>query len=78
MGTRINTVNIGIENFDVKIGCCEKLLGVKFGHKLTFNSRILNLCKKASKKIHALGSSKTNIIYEYLKKTYYYEHFLKS
>ena len=50
-----NTVNIGAQNFDIKTGCSEKLLGVKFGRKLTFNSHISNLCKKASKKVHALA-----------------------
>ena len=32
-----------------------KLLGVKFDHKLTFNSHISDLCKKASKKVYALA-----------------------
>ena len=47
-----NTTNIRVENFDIKN--CEKLLGVKFDHKLTFNSHISQLCKKVSKKVHAL------------------------
>ena len=34
---------------------CEKLLGVKFDHKFTFNDYISELCKKASRKIHALA-----------------------
>ena len=38
-----NTVNIRVENFDIKNSHCEKLLGVKFDHKLTFNSRISDL-----------------------------------
>ena len=40
-----NTVNIRVENFDIKDSDCEKLLGVKFNHKLTFNSHISDLCK---------------------------------
>ena len=31
------------------------LLGVKFDHKLSFNDHISELCKKASRKIHALS-----------------------
>ena len=43
-----NTVNIRVENFDIKDSDCEKLLGVlitNFNHKLTFNSHISDLCK---------------------------------
>ena len=54
-----NTVNKRAENFDIKNGDCEKLLGVKFDHKLTFNISIsmsyLTLCKKASKNVHPLS-----------------------
>ena len=34
---------------------CERLLGVKFDYKLTFNSHVSDLCKSASRKIHALA-----------------------
>ena len=49
-----NTVNIRVEKFDIKNSDCEKPLGVKIEHKLTFNRHISDLCKKASKKVHAL------------------------
>ena len=49
-----NTINIRVEDFDIKNSHCQKLLGVKFDHKLIFNSRISNLCKKLSKKVHVL------------------------
>ena len=68
-----NTVNIRVENFDIENSDCEKLSVVKFDYELTFNSHISDLCKKASKKVHAL--SKSNTIYEYLEKTCYYERF---
>ena len=50
-----NTVKIKVGNFDVINSKIEKLLGVKFDHKLTFDDHISELCKKASRKIHALS-----------------------
>ena len=47
-----NTVKI---NFDITNSKSEKLLGVKFDHKLSFDDHISELCKKASRKIHALS-----------------------
>ena len=49
-----NTINIRVENFDIKNNDYEKFLRVKFDHKLTLNSHISDLCKKASKNVHAL------------------------
>ena len=49
-----NTINIRVEDFDIKNSHCQKRLGVKFDYKLIFNSRISNLCKKLSKKVHVL------------------------
>ena len=40
---------------------CEKLLGVKFAHKLSFDDRISELCKKASIKIHYHSSSLSRV-----------------
>ena len=50
-----NTVKIKIGNFDITNSKSEKLLGVKFDHKLSFDDHISKLCKKASRKIHALS-----------------------
>ena len=50
-----NTVKIKIGNFDITNSKSEKLLGVKFDHKPSFDDHILELCKKASRKIHALS-----------------------
>ena len=50
-----NTVKMKIGNFGVTNSKSEKLLGVKFDHKLSFNDHISELCKKASRKIHALS-----------------------
>ena len=50
-----NTVKIKIGNFDITNSKSEKLLGVKFDHKLSFDDHISELCKKASRKIHALS-----------------------
>ena len=50
-----NTVKITIGNFDITNSKSEKLLGVKFDRKLSFNDHIYELCKKANRKIHALS-----------------------
>ena len=50
-----NTVKIKIVNFDITNSKSEKLLGVKFDHKLSFDDYISELCKKASRKIRALS-----------------------
>ena len=50
-----NTVKIKIGNFDITNSKSEKLLGVKFDHKLSFDDHISELCKKASRKINALS-----------------------
>ena len=46
-----NNVSIRIDNFDISNSKCEKLLGVKFDHKLSFDE----LCKNSSQKLHALA-----------------------
>ena len=52
-----------MRNFDVINSKNENLLGVKFDHKLSFDGHFSKLCKKASRKIHALSriASYTNI-----------------
>ena len=45
-----NTVNIKIGNIDITNSSCEKLLGVKFAHKLTFDDHIPNCVKKLAEK----------------------------
>ena len=52
--TTNNTAKIKIGNFDTTNSKSEKLLGVKFDNKLSFDDHISELCKKASRKIHAL------------------------
>ena len=44
-----------IDNTDICNSKCEKLLRVKFDHKITFDDHISKLCRKASRKIHALA-----------------------
>ena len=44
-----------IGHFDISNSRNEKLLGVKFDSKLTFDDHISELCKKTSRKIHALS-----------------------
>ena len=50
-----NTVKIKIGNFDITDSKSQKLLGVEFDHKLSFDDHISELCKKASRKIYALS-----------------------
>ena len=44
-----------IEDFSIKNSTEEKLLEVKFGSNLSFESHITSLCKTASQKLHALA-----------------------
>ena len=46
---------INVENNQITNGKCEKLLGIKIDHKLTFNAHIEEICKKAGQKINALS-----------------------
>ena len=50
-----NTVRIKILNFYKTNSKSEKLLGVKFYRKLSFDDHISELCKKTSKNINALS-----------------------
>ena len=65
-----NTVKIKIGYFDITNSKTEKLLGVKFDHKLPFNDHISELCKKTSRKIHALSRV---ALYMNISKRYSYE-----
>ena len=48
-------VNITIENQKIYNSPCEKLLGVRFDSKLTFDTHIKDICKKAGLKLNALA-----------------------
>ena len=48
--------SIMIENKQIRNSSCEKLLGVLFDSKLTFQSHNDNICKKASQKLNAISS----------------------
>ena len=50
-----DAVNLRVSEYDIKNSECEKLLGVKFDNKLTFEKRITDICGKASRKIYALA-----------------------
>ena len=45
---------INVENNKITNIKCEKLLGIKIDHKLTFNAHIDEICKKAGQKMNAL------------------------
>ena len=48
-------VSLNVNNFKIKNGDCEKLLGVKFDSKLRFDRHVTDLCRRTSRKIHALA-----------------------
>ena len=50
-----DAVNFRVSEYDIKNSECEKLLGVKFDNKLTFEKHITDICRKASRKIYALA-----------------------
>ena len=49
-----DAVNLRASKYDIKNSECEKLLGVKFDNKLTFENHITDICRKASRKTYAL------------------------
>ena len=67
-----NASNIKIGNIDISNS--EKLLGVKFDYKLTFDDHISELCKKASRKI--LAVARVTPYMNIAKKTYTHERIL--
>ena len=50
-----DAINLRVSEYDIKNNECEKLLGVKFDNKLTFEKHITDICRKASRKIYALA-----------------------
>ena len=50
-----NTVKIKIGDFDITNSNSEKLLGIKFDHKLLFHDHISELCGKANRKTNLLS-----------------------
>ena len=50
-----DAVNLRVSGYDIKNTKCEKLLGVKFGNKLTCEKHITDVCRKASRKPYALA-----------------------
>ena len=48
-------VSMNVDRFKIDKSDTEKLLGVNFDKKLTFDNHISNVCKKAGRKISALA-----------------------
>ena len=46
--------SVNINGFQITSSTKEKLLGIKFDSKLSFEKHVSSLCKKTSKKLHAL------------------------
>ena len=53
--------SIMIENEQISNSSCEKLLGVFFDSKLTFQLHIDNICKKASQKLNTISRITPNM-----------------
>ena len=49
------TLLFNVDQYEIHNSQSEKLLGVTLDSKLTLNEHVTNLCKKASKKLHALN-----------------------
>ena len=50
-----STSEFKIDNVTIKSSICEKLLGIKIDNKLRLNAHVEDLCKKVSRKMHALA-----------------------
>ena len=48
-------INLRVSEYGIRNSECEKLLGIKFDNKLTFEKHITDICRKASRKIYALA-----------------------
>ena len=53
--SEISETQLIVENVPIASSCCEKLLGIKIDHKLSFEPHVESLCKKASQKLNALA-----------------------
>ena len=47
--------HVQIDSIEIKNSRTERLLGIKFDNKLSFEQHVTSLCKKASQKLHALA-----------------------
>ena len=50
-----DAVSLRVNECDIKKSECEKLPGVKFDNKRTFEKHIIDICRKASRRIYALA-----------------------
>lgn len=57
--------SLNFNNFKMENSKFEKPLGVKFDNRQIFDEQILDLCKEASWKIHALAHERTQVTYTY-------------
>ena len=48
-------LDIKVGNMSIENSTYQKLLSIESDNKLNFNMHVVNLCKKASRKIHALA-----------------------
>ena len=55
-------VSVNVDGFKIDKSDTEKLLGVKFDKKLTFDDHISDICKKADRKISVLARVRRYIV----------------
>ena len=53
--SEVSEAQLIVQNGPIASSCCEKLLGIKIDHKLSFEPHAELLCKKASQKLNALA-----------------------
>ena len=61
--------SIRVGNFDIKNSSTEKLLGIKFDNKLSFDPHVSDICAKVSQKLHALSRVSHLMPFKHRKKT---------
>ena len=54
-------MSFAVKLVPIASSCCEKLLGIKIDHKLSFEPHVESLCKKTDQKINALARMTSSI-----------------
>ena len=55
VNSRTSYTHLIVQNLPIATSSCEKLLGIKIDHKVSFEPHVESLCKKASQKLSAVA-----------------------